>query len=96
MKWTEYVAIRRSRSTSCRAANVTFVAMRRVGVGPGVKMDIARSVKKVAMIASADVYVCFVWYGWQTVDADADVDLVASECPGGGSSEGWRGDADAV
>lgn len=48
----EYVAMRRRRRTSCRAANVAFVAIRRVGVGPGVKMDIARSVRKVAMVAT--------------------------------------------
>lgn len=36
---------------------MAFVATRRVGVGPGVKMDIARSVKKAAMIiAIADIF----------------------------------------
>lgn len=39
------------RSVSCRHANATFVAIRRVGVGPGVKMDSKRLVMKAAMIA---------------------------------------------
>lgn len=35
---------------NCRHANATFVAMRRVGVGPGVKMDSKRLTIKLDMI----------------------------------------------
>ena len=48
-KWTLHVAKRRHASTICRAAKVTFVAIRRVGVGPGVKIDSQRSVTKDAI-----------------------------------------------
>ena len=51
-KWIEYVAMRRSSSTTCRHAKEIFVATRRVEVGPGVKMDWKRSVMKVAMSAT--------------------------------------------
>lgn len=36
---------------SCRQAKATLVATRRVGVGPGVKMDWKRSVRKFDMVA---------------------------------------------
>jgi len=42
----ERVVARRMPRTSCRAAKVTLVAMRRVGVGPGVKMEPQRFSKK--------------------------------------------------
>ena len=41
--------MRRTRRTSCSAANETLVATTRVGVGPGVKMDWKRFVRKSAM-----------------------------------------------
>lgn len=44
-----YVAMRRPSRRSWRAAKATFVAMRRVGVGPGTKMELQRSSKKVAI-----------------------------------------------
>lgn len=49
MKWMLYVAINKARKRSCSAANDAFVATRRVGVAPGVKMDSQRFSKKVAM-----------------------------------------------
>lgn len=49
MKCIECVPIRRANSVSCSAANVAFVAMRSVGVVPGVKTDVQRSDRKVAM-----------------------------------------------
>lgn len=45
-KWILHVAKRRHARTICRAVNVTFVAIRRVGVGPGVKIDSQRFVTK--------------------------------------------------
>ena len=44
--------MRRRRSTSCRHAKETFVATRRVEVGPGVKIDWKRSVMKADMLAT--------------------------------------------
>ena len=41
-----HVAKRRQAKTICKAAKVTFVAIRRVGVGPGVKIDSQRFVAK--------------------------------------------------
>ena len=52
-KWMEKVAIRSPRKVTCSAAKETFVARRREDVGPGVKMEVMRSVKKVAMAAGA-------------------------------------------
>ena len=49
----EKVAIRSPRKVICSAAKETFVARRREDVGPGVKMEVMRSVKKVAMAAGA-------------------------------------------
>ena len=50
---------RRTRRTACRAAKEALVAIMMEGVGPGVKMEEMRSVKKVAMVdagrRSADV-----------------------------------------
>lgn len=45
---------------SWRAAKETFVATRRVGVGPGVKMELKRLVMKSAMVA--DFFAGFVMY----------------------------------
>lgn len=42
-------------NTTCRAAKVTFVATRSVGVGPGVKMDSQRFWKNEAMIMGSDL-----------------------------------------
>lgn len=42
--------MRSRRSTSWRAAKVTFVAIRRVGVGPEVKMDSQRLGRKSAIL----------------------------------------------
>lgn len=50
MKWTLYVRNRRTRRTTCRAAKEALVAIMMEGVGPGVKMEEMRSVKKVAMV----------------------------------------------
>lgn len=41
----------RTKRTSCRPANDTLVAIIRVGVGPGVKIEDMRSVRKAAMMA---------------------------------------------
>ena len=49
-KWMLVVRMRRRRKTSWRAAKEMLVATRRVGVGPGVKMDVKRSVMKVVMV----------------------------------------------
>jgi hypothetical protein len=49
-KWRLEVARRRPKKTSWRAAKVTFVAIRRVGVGPGVKMLDHSSSMKEAMV----------------------------------------------
>ena len=49
IKCTLYVAKRRAASTTWRAAKETFVAKRRDGVGPGVKIEEMRSVRKAAM-----------------------------------------------
>lgn len=43
---------------SCRAAKVTLVARRRVGVGPAVKTDSQRLGRKSAMVV---VWWCGVW-----------------------------------
>ncbi len=43
--------MRRKRRTTCRAAKEAFVAIIMEGVGPGVKMEFIRSVRKVAMTA---------------------------------------------
>ena len=48
-KWMLHVAKRRHARTICRAAKVTFVAIRRVGVGPGVKIDSQSFVAKDAI-----------------------------------------------
>ncbi len=45
------MAIRRRRRRTCRAAKEALVAMMRVGVGPAVKMDWKRSVRKLDMLA---------------------------------------------
>ena len=47
-----YVAMRSASSTSWRHAKEAFVAARRVEVGPGVKMDWKRSVRKADMSAN--------------------------------------------
>jgi hypothetical protein len=49
-KWMLEVAMRRIRRRSWRAPKEALVAMRRVGVGPGVKMDSQRSTRKLAMV----------------------------------------------
>lgn len=49
----EKVAIRSPRKVTCSAAKETFVARRSEDVGPGVKIEVIRSVKKVAMAAGA-------------------------------------------
>ena len=41
-----------ARSTSCRPANDAFVATTRVGVGPGVKIEDMRFVRKAAIPAA--------------------------------------------
>ena len=41
-----------ARSTSCRPANDAFVATTRVGVGPGLKMEDMRLVRKAAIPAA--------------------------------------------
>jgi len=43
----------RTKRTSCRPANDTLVAIIRVGVGPGVKIEDMRSVRKAAMMTGA-------------------------------------------
>ena len=50
-KWMLEVAMRRIRRRSWSAPKEALVAMRRVGVGPGVKMDSQRSTRKLAMVA---------------------------------------------
>lgn len=45
-KWMEEVVTRRTRSRSWRVPKVALVAMSRVGVGPGVKIDSQRSTMK--------------------------------------------------
>ena len=50
MKWTLYVRTRRTSSTTWRAAKEALVAIMIEGVGPGVKMEEMRSVKKVAIV----------------------------------------------
>ena len=49
-KWRLYVARRRARKINWSAAKVTLVAIKSVGVGPGVKMLDHRSPMKEAMI----------------------------------------------
>lgn len=49
-KCREYVATRRMKRSSWRAAKAAFVAISRVGVGPGVKMEFQSSSRKEAMI----------------------------------------------
>lgn len=49
-KWNEWVAMRRDIKRICRLKKVTFVAINRVGVGPGVKTDSQREVKNDAML----------------------------------------------
>jgi hypothetical protein len=58
-KWMLYVATRRRRRIPWRQANATFVATMRVGVGPGVKMDWKRSVRK------ADIFFCGSGLEWE-------------------------------
>jgi len=50
-KWTEEVEMSRVRRSSCRAPKEAFVAIRRVGVVPGVKTEDQRFSKKVAIFA---------------------------------------------
>ncbi len=47
-----YVPIRSARSTAWRVANVTFVAMRRVGVGPGAKTEPQRLSRKSPIVSA--------------------------------------------
>lgn len=49
-KWREYVAISRTKRRSWRAAKAALVAIRRVGVGPGVKMEFQSSSRNEAMV----------------------------------------------
>lgn len=43
--------MRSARKRSCRAAKETFVATRRVGVGPGVKIEEKSSTRKFDMVS---------------------------------------------
>jgi hypothetical protein len=49
-KWIECVKRRREKRTSCKAPKVALVAIKRVGVGPGVKMDSHRSTMKLDIL----------------------------------------------
>ncbi len=51
----EYVARRRARRTTWRQAKDAFVAIRRVGVGPGVKIDSQREVRNDDMTVSNQI-----------------------------------------
>lgn len=55
-KWMLYVAISRASKRNCRAAKVTFVATRNVGVGPGVKTADQRFSTKLAMAANGVMF----------------------------------------
>lgn len=46
MLWVSSI---RAKRTSCRPANDTLVAITREGVGPGVKIEVIRSVRKAAI-----------------------------------------------
>lgn len=46
-----YVAIKRRRRTSCRAAKEALVATTSDGVGPGVKIELASLVRNSAMVS---------------------------------------------
>lgn len=55
-KWTLYVRARRTRKTIWRAAKEALVATIMEGVGPGVKMELTRSVKKVAIVEASKLH----------------------------------------
>lgn len=62
------VAMRRPRRRACSEAKVTFVAMRSVGVVPGVKTDSHRLVRKSAMAGNVTV-------GWRGMNALAAFEM---------------------
>lgn len=69
--------IRRTRSTTWRAAKEALVAIMMEGVGPGVKMEEMRSVKKVAMVdvgrrSSDRIEEVLEFGGSVTEDSDSD------------------------
>lgn len=56
-KWMEWVKLRRAKRRSCRQPKEALVATRRAGVGPGVKIDSQRAVRKEDMVGVGGLYV---------------------------------------
>lgn len=85
------VATKRPKSVTCRHAKVAFAAARSVGVGPGVKMDWNRSVRKadITMSFSSPVlYILTEMRGRKSVeDVVVVLSLFSSEV---GSWRGWK------